>query len=170
MYHYTECGLDNVWLENGYTEHHTPYGKGVSVAAADQLHNALAQAIAKKPGRITGAELRFLRSVLDLSQSALGATLGVTEQSISLWERKNAMPTASEAVVRMLVVENHDGNPRIRELLKTIAKMDNTDRFVAKASAAHEWTAKARKETAGVVGGARLSSRAGTSKSKAASV
>jgi hypothetical protein len=35
MYHYTESGLDNVWLANGYTVIETPYGKGVSVRDAD---------------------------------------------------------------------------------------------------------------------------------------
>jgi putative transcriptional regulator len=142
MYHYTECGLSNVWLANGYTEHETPYGPGVAVSDADQLHDVLALAIAKKPGRLTGQELRFLRSVLDFSQAALGATLNVGDQSISLWERKDSITTAAEAVVRMLVVEKLDGNPRITDLLSMISKLDTTGRFVAKESRAHGWTTK----------------------------
>jgi putative transcriptional regulator len=31
-YHYTECGLDNVYLENGFTVHKTAYGRGVSIS------------------------------------------------------------------------------------------------------------------------------------------
>lgn len=140
MYHYTECGLDNVWLQNGYAEHQTPYGRGVAVSDADQLHQVLAVAIAKKAGRITGQELRFLRSMLDLSQGALGATLGVKDQSISLWERKDSITTAAEAVVRMLVVEKLDGNSQIADLLSRIAKLDTAGHFVAKESRARGWT------------------------------
>ncbi|MDP1649749.1 MAG: transcriptional regulator [Rubrivivax sp.] len=141
MYHYTECGLDNVWLQNGYAEHQTPYGCGVAVSDADQLHEVLALAIAKKAGRITGQELRFLRSMLDLSQGALGATLGVKDQSISLWERKDAITTAAEAVVRMLVVEKLEGNPRVADLLDKIATLDAAGHFVAKESRSGKWRA-----------------------------
>lgn len=31
MYHYTQCGLDNVWLENGYKVKKTAYGQAVAV-------------------------------------------------------------------------------------------------------------------------------------------
>lgn len=31
MYHYLECGKNNIWLLNGYNEIDTPYGKGVSI-------------------------------------------------------------------------------------------------------------------------------------------
>ena len=54
MYHYTECGLDNVWLENGYKVHKTPYGKGVSIDDASGLHAVLVAELVKKQGRITG--------------------------------------------------------------------------------------------------------------------
>ena len=80
MYHYTECGLDNVWLENGYKVHKTPYGKGVSIDDASGLHAVLVAELVKKQGRITGKELRFLRTHLALSQSNLAKCLGATEQ------------------------------------------------------------------------------------------
>ena len=47
MYHYTECGLDNVWLSNGYTEKKTAYGKAVSISNADELHKILAEDLVK---------------------------------------------------------------------------------------------------------------------------
>lgn len=31
MYHYTEGGLTNVWLSNGFREEDTPYERGVSI-------------------------------------------------------------------------------------------------------------------------------------------
>ncbi|MFK5985204.1 MAG: DUF559 domain-containing protein [Pseudomonadota bacterium] len=31
MYHYSSCGLQNIWLKNSYAEHDTNYGKGISI-------------------------------------------------------------------------------------------------------------------------------------------
>jgi len=31
MYHYTDAGLKNVWLTNGYQQQNTPYGRVVAV-------------------------------------------------------------------------------------------------------------------------------------------
>ena len=44
-YHYTECGLDYVWLRNGFKRHETPYGSGVAITEADQLHKVIARAV-----------------------------------------------------------------------------------------------------------------------------
>ena len=47
-YRYTESGLTNVWLANGYTIRKTKYGKGVSIHDVEGLHRALARALANK--------------------------------------------------------------------------------------------------------------------------
>ncbi|MBM3451491.1 MAG: helix-turn-helix domain-containing protein, partial [Armatimonadetes bacterium] len=47
------------------------------------------------PVRLTGAELRFLRRELNLSQRRLAELLGVEEQTVSLWELRG-MVTAQE--------------------------------------------------------------------------
>lgn len=41
VYHYRECGLGNVWLANGYDEHSTPYGEGVSIDDAEGLQKVI---------------------------------------------------------------------------------------------------------------------------------
>jgi putative transcriptional regulator len=71
--------LTNVWLANGFVIRKTNYGEGVSIHDVDGLHRALAQAMANKP-RLTGAEIRFLRKEMGLSQRGLGELLGVTDQ------------------------------------------------------------------------------------------
>jgi hypothetical protein len=38
MYHYTESGLRNVWLENGVTRRKTAYGVATSIQDVDGLH------------------------------------------------------------------------------------------------------------------------------------
>lgn len=134
MYHYTECGLDNVWLENGYTIRQTPYGKGVSIDDADALHQVLVSEVVKKKGRITGKELRFLRTYLGLSQDGLAKCLSATDQSVSLWERTGKVPGASDALVRLLVIERMRGNANVTSVLDRINDIDRlvNQKIVAK--------------------------------------
>lgn len=143
MYHYTESGLDNVWLANGYTAHETPYGKGVSVKDADGLLEAIALRLVNKAGRLTGRELRFLRSLLCLSQQSLGKMVDATEQSVSLWERTGRVPKGADALVRMLVLEKLNGNGKVTEIIDRINTVERlvNQQIVARARD-KKWTTK----------------------------
>ena len=147
MYHYTESGLDNVWLANGYTVHQTPYGKGVSVNDADSLMKELAKWLTQKPGRLTGKELRYLRTLMCLSQASLGAMMGATEQSVSLWERTGKVPKTSDALVRMLALEKLNGDAKVSEVIDRINTVERlvNQQIVARARQ-HRWTAKSQAE------------------------
>ena len=68
MYHFTDGGLRNVWLRNGYTQHNTPYGKGVSFEDLEELTKTICIALSKKPGKLTGAEFRYIRNNMLLSR------------------------------------------------------------------------------------------------------
>jgi putative transcriptional regulator len=145
MYHYTESGLDNVWLENGYKIHDTPYGRSVSVGGADQLHEMLALCLTKKEGRLTGKELRFLRTMLLLSQESLAKMTGVTEGAVSLWERTGKVPKSGDALARLLVMEKLKGDGSVTEVIDRINTVDRlvNQQVVARARQ-HKWTAKAQ--------------------------
>ena len=67
-YHYTESGLDNVWLLGGVARHETPYGPGVAIDDVDGLNAAIAAWIVERKSYWHGRELKFLRKRLDLSQ------------------------------------------------------------------------------------------------------
>ncbi len=123
MYHYTESGLQNVWLGNGYKVHKTPYGKGVAIQDVQGLHELIGLTLAHKP-KLTGAELRFLRKELGLSQAALGSLVGTSEQNVSLWERRGHMPRASDRLVRLIYLEKIDGNVKIMELIERLNSQD----------------------------------------------
>lgn len=122
-YRYTESGLTNVWLANGYTIRKTKYGEGVSIHDMDGLHRALARALSNKP-RLTGTEVRFLRKEMGLSQRGLGELLGVTEQAVSLWERKGQLPKTADRLLRLIYVEHDRGNAPIRTTIQRINDMD----------------------------------------------
>lgn len=127
MYHYTDCGLRNVWLANGYRRAKTPYGAGIAIEGVPALHRAIGLWLAKKPGRLSGAEIRFLRKELDLSQKALAEIVGQTEQTVSLWERRGRIPKTADRFIRALYRETAEGNARIREIVARLAAKDAKD-------------------------------------------
>jgi putative transcriptional regulator len=127
MYHYTESGLDDVFLVNGYHFHTTSYGRGVSIEHTEGLHKAIGRRLISLPRPLNGAELRFLRLELELTQRHLAALLDTTEQSLRLWEkhRGKAMPTGSaDRLLRAIYSEYIGGDGTVRRLLDRLAELD----------------------------------------------
>ena len=116
-FHYTACGLDNVWLADGYTVKTTRHGQAVAIDDVDGLHRLIAQTLVGKPGRLTGQEFRFLRVQLGLSQQALAALLDFSENAVSLWERKDAVPATCDQWIRISVLAKLEGNTRLADAL-----------------------------------------------------
>ena len=76
-----------------------------ALAAPRQTLTAIAQWIVRRPGRLAGAEIRFLRNVLAWSQEELGTQLGVAVETISRWENeKKPIGHQSELALRLLVL------------------------------------------------------------------
>ena len=48
MYHYTDGGLGNVWLANGFEIKKTPYGEGVAFHNLDGLTRSICMALTRK--------------------------------------------------------------------------------------------------------------------------
>lgn len=128
MYHYRECGLDNVWLVNGFKKYKTAAGPAVSFEDIDGLHRTIARALAEKPARLKANEFRFLRTELDLSQKALGEIIGASEQAIARWERGvTPVPPAEDRFLRALYREYIEGNARIRDLVERLGALDERE-------------------------------------------
>lgn len=127
MYHYTESGLKNIYLSNGYKAKKTPHGKAVSISDLEGLHQAIGRHIAAR-GYMTGAEFRFLRKELDLSQTRFGALLDVSEESISLWERRGRVPKMACRWMQALYLESVTGNVKVKDLIEKLADLDREQR------------------------------------------
>lgn len=127
MYHYVECGLRNVWLVNGYTIRNTQYGEAVSIQDVSGLHKLIGTIICRRP-RLSGAELRFLRKEMEMSQRALAEWVGTSEQSVSLWERRGHIPRAVDRLVKATysATVSKDGNVKIKELIQRLNDLDAT--------------------------------------------
>lgn len=124
MYHYTLCGLDNVWLVNGYTLHETEYGPGVSLDDPEGLDREIARQLIEYKSKLNGKEFRFLRKHIGLSQKRLADFFGNDEQSIAIWEKKHKVPVWADRMMRALVSQVHGGDGNLLDMIERISHMD----------------------------------------------
>ncbi|MBV0932375.1 helix-turn-helix domain-containing protein [Marinobacterium weihaiense] len=125
MYHYTSCGLPNIYLKNGFKEYETPYGKGVAIEDVPGLHKAIAMAIIESPSKLTGKEIKFLRKELNLSQKRLGLLLGVEDQTVARWEKEGPTSMADRFV--RVVAMGHYEDDDVKVLIEKLAELDRKD-------------------------------------------
>ena len=105
-HHYTESGLDNIWLQGGVAHHETPYGPGVAIDDVDGINAAVADWIVERKIYWRGREIKFLRKRLNLSQKGLADLLGYSDQQVRRWENDVAeMPSPASRLLRLLVRE-----------------------------------------------------------------
>jgi len=127
MYHYTDGGLRNVWLANGYEIKKTPFGKGVVFRSLDGLTESICIALTNKAGVLTGAEFRYIRSAgMLLSQPSLGKLMGIDGQSVARWEKTSKVPRWADKLVRLLYTAQAKGNEPIAkavERIKTVERL-----------------------------------------------
>jgi transcriptional regulator with XRE-family HTH domain len=105
-YRYTECGLDNVVLV-GLAECKDDRGEEcVTIPRINKLHEAIAMSILKRHGGMTGAELKFLRTLMGMTQAELGRIVNRDAQTIGRWERGEFEndPNA-ETIIRLVAAE-----------------------------------------------------------------
>ncbi|WP_291995493.1 helix-turn-helix domain-containing protein [Candidatus Accumulibacter sp. ACC003] len=124
---YDDCGLKNICLANGFQYQNLEgLGRCLEIDDVDGLHRAIGHHLVDYKRRLTGAEIRFLRVEMGVSQKRLGDCLGVDEQSVSSWERSKRRPTvAAERMLRLMYLEQVDGATRVVEV---IAQWSDSDR------------------------------------------
>ena len=75
-YHYTESGLDNVYIYNMPVVKDVNGEEVIYIQKINLLHKAIAEGLIKKAGLLKGKEIRFLRSEMGYSQKQLSELLG----------------------------------------------------------------------------------------------
>jgi len=86
-YHYSASGLDNIYLLNGVSVENTGYGPMVTINNMNGLHHAIGLHIIEKPEPMTGAEFRFLRKQMELTQEELAGIMRTSDQTIANYEK-----------------------------------------------------------------------------------
>jgi transcriptional regulator with XRE-family HTH domain len=102
-YHYRACGLDDVYLLNGFDIEETDYGRGVSVHNVEDLHRAIGRRVISDRKPLSAREFRFLRKQMGFTQEQLAKRLRVDAQTVARYEKdQTAIPGATDAVMRFL--------------------------------------------------------------------
>ena len=106
-YHYTESGLDNVYLENIELRLCDECGTVTPrIPRILQLHETIARAVVSKPHSLNGAEIRFLRKQLRLKAKEFAAYLRTDVATYSRWENNAQSPGAqSDLLIRLLYLK-----------------------------------------------------------------
>jgi len=106
IYHYTECGLQNVFIDGLKPVVDDDGDEVIEIPMINALHREIASGIVGHDKGMTGDELRFLRSEIGLTQAELARVLHVDKQTIGRWERgETEFESKAEALVRKLAIE-----------------------------------------------------------------
>ncbi|MEM7621116.1 MAG: helix-turn-helix domain-containing protein [Pseudomonadota bacterium] len=103
LYHYRACGLDNVYLVNGFSIEDTGYGEGVCIDSVEELHQAIGDSLIQQPQPLSPREFRFLRKHMGYSQEKLAKSLCVSAQTIARYEKEQtSIPGLADKCIRIL--------------------------------------------------------------------
>lgn len=84
-------------------------GESVVIRRLSSLHVALRDALLRKPHRLTGRELRFLRQGMGWSEADGARHLGVEEDLIDRWERdEDQVDLEIDRLLRLVVAATKD--------------------------------------------------------------
>lgn len=103
MYQYFGCGLEGIFLKNGYSTVETPYGEAIRIEDVEGLHRAIALDIIRQPFPMSGHQFRFLRKEQELTQAECAAILRVDVQTVANWEKRgrNEVSGPADFAMRM---------------------------------------------------------------------
>lgn len=124
-YHYTECGLSDVYLNNGFVLEQGDGENYIGIEDIDDLHRLLGKALTEKTSALIGEQARFLRIEIGLSQKALALMLGVDAQTVARWEKDhNGIPRTTDVTLRALYLESINRESHIGLLLKMLSESE----------------------------------------------
>ena len=105
-YNYQMSGLSKVFLHGVTGEKCAQCGEiFTSIPHPLELHDLLASDIASQPSKLSGNEIRFLRTHLGFSGADFARKIGVTPETVSRWEKGALnMKDTAEKLLRVLVL------------------------------------------------------------------
>ena len=144
-YRYNESGLKNVILR-GIELIECPDCGAVDpvIPRMNDLHRALALAVASQPFRLQGEDVRYLRKYLNMTQDAFAKLLHIHKSNLSKWENnEDKIGEQSDRLIRTVAMALGDGLqkkaadvvrafPAIREKTRRRMELNAEDDYAAK--------------------------------------
>jgi putative transcriptional regulator len=128
-YHYIESGLNNVYLLSGFKIKKIGSDTEIFINDIQGLHKAISMALIFKRSLLEGNEIKFIRTMLDLSQKKLAGLLGCGYQQILLWEKdKNKISKPTDRLLRILLYTYFNKeHGEVFKKINEIADLDTAD-------------------------------------------
>jgi putative transcriptional regulator len=123
-YHYTECGLDNIYL-HGIIQYECSKcrERGAEIPKINELHLLIGGDVVCQKALLTGDEVRFLRKELGMKSKDMAFALSIKPETYSRWENtKKVVSPCHDKNLRLLYVLNASAQEG-RILHKSIRKM-----------------------------------------------
>jgi DNA-binding transcriptional regulator YiaG len=129
---YTACGLDNVYLLNGFKREIIDGEEYVTIEDLDGLWKAIGLHLVTTRKMLAPKEIRFLRQHMDMTQAELGARLRVSDQTVARWEKDQCEKDGpADLMLRVLFLGSPlaqpEGNDILRDLIKLLDELQGRD-------------------------------------------
>lgn len=121
---YQACGLDDVYLLNGFKTETIDGEEYVTIEDLDGLWKAIGLHLITMRKALAPKEVKFLRQHMDMTQAELGAQLRVTDQTVARWEKGQVeVPGPADMMLRVLFLGSKIAQPEGSTLLAGIRKL-----------------------------------------------
>jgi len=106
LYHYTESGLDNVYLGGIDVFKCAKCGNiEAKIPRIEELHMIIAKSIISQQQRLNNKEIRYLRKYIGIKANELAKILHIHKSTLSRWEAgKDKIGDANDRLLRLLVI------------------------------------------------------------------
>ncbi len=149
---YRACGLDGIYLLNGYSVEPHDGEDHFSVTKMEELHQAIGRHLVTRRKGLAPKEIRFLRNTMDLTQADLASHLGNNAQSVARWEKGECeIPGTAEKLLRVVFLAHLMGDDELSVLrsfltkaLDTLDEMDETEPSQARFEWDDKWSEQER--------------------------
>jgi transcriptional regulator with XRE-family HTH domain len=129
--HYTACGLDDVYLVNGFTREVIDGEEFVTIEDLDGLWKAIGLHLVTAKKVLAPKEIRFLRELMEFTQAELGKKMRVSDQTVARWEKGTTDQGPADFLLRMLFLASPcaqpEGNKILNEAMKVIEEIVDKD-------------------------------------------
>lgn len=121
-FRYDACGLPNVTLVGVEVSRCAQCGEfEVALEQIEDLHRAIANAVIRKPARLSAAEIKFLRKYLGWSGADFAKHIGAKPETVSRWENgSQAMGAQADRALRLMVATQQPVKDYALDTLKSI--------------------------------------------------
>lgn len=106
LYHYTESGLDNIYLAGiDILKCDTCGNSEAKIPKIEMLHMVIAECIISQPQPLNDKEIKYLRKYIGIKANYLAKLMDVAKATVSRWENgTQPMGKIADKLLRLLVI------------------------------------------------------------------